>query len=98
MGKAILINESGVVKFVKGAHINNVSEFVSGETYLLKETEELCHLVSADGKVFDFPEHGVEGIFVGTVNLTTGVRAIFWVGAIGGYAMFGTEDLSYVVE
>lgn len=71
---------------------------VNGEVYLLKETEEFCSLVGTDGRVFGFSDHNIQGVFIGTVKLVTGMRNIFWIGAVGGYAMFGTNDLSYVVE
>ena len=75
-----------------------VNGLVGGEAYLLKETEEFCSLVGTDGRVFDFSGQVVQGVFIGTVKLVTGMRNIFWIGAVGGYAMFGTKDLSYVVE
>lgn len=77
---------------------NVVNGLVNGETYLLKETEEFCSLVGTDGRVFNFSDQDIEGVFIGTVKLVTGMRNIFWIGAVGGYAMFGTKDLSYVVE
>lgn len=71
-------------------------DLVNGETYLLRYSDQFCNGVMTSGVSVEIDEdEEFEAVFIGLLLLDEGERAIFY---NGGYLMFGTEEMDYVVE
>ena len=78
----------------------NVQELKNGESFVLVETNEFCHIIGGNAVVKTSFEGPIVARFIGLLKMEGGTeRAIFWLdGKDGGYVMFGTDDMSYIKE
>ena len=92
-GDIITLDNGEKIKVTLKVIEEKVTELEQGKRYLLRYSGQYCHTV---GFKVDWNCKN-EGIFVGTIQIPTGKKNIFY-SLYEGYHMFGTDNLDYIVK